>query len=255
MADPCKEFEQALLVGRVASRFAMEHDSPAAMKKYLQEHPDADRSNHSVKKAPKGGQKRPAMKGKSVGPNKPIADWKPADYEQFLKEFTYKDVRPMGEIFKNKADIEAIENGMPKKLRKNFDYYKGVREKRWNELKDSDEAKALQSKDEPKSDPEPKDKPAKSESKSKFKEKDKDRDDLFGPGGKFDSDKKPSTKEYIEAVEGSLTSKHHWGWKDPAKVKDFMSKYNKLDREAQGELAWRLIEEGTTPERLAESYF
>lgn len=44
------EFENALAADRVATRFAMEHDSPEALKKYLKEHPDADRSKHHVKK-------------------------------------------------------------------------------------------------------------------------------------------------------------------------------------------------------------
>jgi len=37
---------------RVVARFlsAMEHDSPEALKKYLKEHPDADKSKHTVKK-------------------------------------------------------------------------------------------------------------------------------------------------------------------------------------------------------------
>lgn len=37
---------------RVVARFlgATEHDSPEALKKYLHEHPDADKSKHTVKK-------------------------------------------------------------------------------------------------------------------------------------------------------------------------------------------------------------
>lgn len=34
----------------VANRVSMEHSSPEALKKYLQEHPGADKSNHTVKK-------------------------------------------------------------------------------------------------------------------------------------------------------------------------------------------------------------
>jgi hypothetical protein len=52
MTNALKQFEHALLISRVANRFAMEHDTPEAMKKYLQEHPGADRSNHKVKNAP-----------------------------------------------------------------------------------------------------------------------------------------------------------------------------------------------------------
>jgi len=47
-----RDFEQALMVERVASRvrLAMEHDSPEALAKYLKEHPDADKAKHTVKK-------------------------------------------------------------------------------------------------------------------------------------------------------------------------------------------------------------
>lgn len=276
MTDPRKEFETALLVNRVASRFAMEFDTDEALRDYLKEHPGADRSQHSVKKqapkskdkdeskdkddgskkdSPKGGGKRPAMKGKSMGPAKPISDWKPADYEQFMKEFTYKDVRPLGEIFKNKADIDALEAGMPKKLQKNFNYYKGVREKRWDELKNTDEGKKLRTKDKPepkpeKSDSKPEAKSEKSDSKPK-----KTGPDPFAAGGKFDSDNKPSSKEYVAAVEDALVSKNKWGWKDPGEVKEFMGKFHKLDDSSKRELAWRLIEEEHTPESLASEFF
>ena len=37
------------LAGRVAMRFAMEHSTPEAMKEYLQAHPHADPSNHTLK--------------------------------------------------------------------------------------------------------------------------------------------------------------------------------------------------------------
>jgi hypothetical protein len=52
MSNPVKEFEHALLVNRVASRYcqAMEFPTEEALKKYLKEHPDADKSKHTVKK-------------------------------------------------------------------------------------------------------------------------------------------------------------------------------------------------------------
>lgn len=50
------EFRLALLADRVASRFAMEHPSEQALKTYLQGHPGADRSNHTV--APKSSTKK-----------------------------------------------------------------------------------------------------------------------------------------------------------------------------------------------------
>lgn len=45
-----ESFKQAVAVEEVASRFAMEFDSPEALKKYLKEHPGADKSKHTVKK-------------------------------------------------------------------------------------------------------------------------------------------------------------------------------------------------------------
>jgi len=52
--DPVKAFEHALLVDRVvrryAARWATEFPSEEALKKYLREHPDADKSKHTVKK-------------------------------------------------------------------------------------------------------------------------------------------------------------------------------------------------------------
>lgn len=62
-------FENLLAAQRVAKRFAMEHDSPEAMKQYLQEHPDADRRKHKVKKAPKEKKPRdedPRAKSKAL---------------------------------------------------------------------------------------------------------------------------------------------------------------------------------------------
>lgn len=38
------------MIDRIASRFAMEHDTPEAMAKYLEKHKKADRSKHTVKK-------------------------------------------------------------------------------------------------------------------------------------------------------------------------------------------------------------
>lgn len=65
--DPA-ESKSAGVAIRVAARFqqAMEFDSPEALKKYLHDHPDADKSKHTVKKpeqgAPKGDQAPPEAK-------------------------------------------------------------------------------------------------------------------------------------------------------------------------------------------------
>jgi hypothetical protein len=48
--NPRKELEHAILVNRVASRFAMEFPTEDARKKYLKDHPGADPSKHTVKK-------------------------------------------------------------------------------------------------------------------------------------------------------------------------------------------------------------
>ena len=59
------EFEQALLIERVANRtdrVAFEHDSPEALAKYLKDNPGADKSKHTVKK-PKDA--KPGSKDKS----------------------------------------------------------------------------------------------------------------------------------------------------------------------------------------------
>lgn len=47
-----KEFQDAVIVRSVVARViqAIEFDSPEALKKYLHDHPDADKSKHSVKK-------------------------------------------------------------------------------------------------------------------------------------------------------------------------------------------------------------
>jgi len=58
--DQRKAFEHALLVKRVATRFAMEFPTDEALKEYLKEHPDADRSKHSVKKKEEGSSEKPS---------------------------------------------------------------------------------------------------------------------------------------------------------------------------------------------------
>lgn len=69
MSNPVQEFEDALIVDRVTTRFAMEHDSPEALKKYFREHPGADKSNHRVKKQ-EGAGKSP----RSKEPDSSLAD-------------------------------------------------------------------------------------------------------------------------------------------------------------------------------------
>jgi len=54
MRTPVQAFEHAILVKRVATRFATEFPTENALKKYLKDHPDADKSNHSVNKKDEG---------------------------------------------------------------------------------------------------------------------------------------------------------------------------------------------------------
>lgn len=57
--NPLRDFQEALLKRRVVAGFlaktAMEHATPEAMKQYLHDHPDADKSKHHVKKDKGGG--------------------------------------------------------------------------------------------------------------------------------------------------------------------------------------------------------
>jgi hypothetical protein len=61
--------KEKLLLSKVL-RFAMEHSSPEALKKYLKDHPNADASNHTVKKD--NGSRKDKIKGKG-GPEKTIS--------------------------------------------------------------------------------------------------------------------------------------------------------------------------------------
>lgn len=56
MASKLTEFKNAVIARNVVARVleATEFDSPEALKKYLHDHPGADKSNHSVKKEEKG---------------------------------------------------------------------------------------------------------------------------------------------------------------------------------------------------------
>lgn len=48
MERSVEDFQEALLVQRVAERFAMEHPTPEARRDHLHEHPNADPKNHTV---------------------------------------------------------------------------------------------------------------------------------------------------------------------------------------------------------------
>lgn len=50
-----KNFQDSIIVRNIVAKVSMEHDSPEAMKKYLHDHPGADKSKHHVKKQDGGG--------------------------------------------------------------------------------------------------------------------------------------------------------------------------------------------------------
>jgi hypothetical protein len=71
MRTPVQAFEHAILVKRVATRFATEFPTENALKLYLKDHPDADKSKHSVAKGD-GGSKSKGEKAK--GPDATLAN-------------------------------------------------------------------------------------------------------------------------------------------------------------------------------------
>lgn len=84
-------FKHEILVRRVASRFmeAMEHDSPEALKKYLHDHPGADKSKHTVKKKDddKGGGEKELGGGEAKKPAKK----RHPDVHAVMKQHDLKD--------------------------------------------------------------------------------------------------------------------------------------------------------------------
>jgi len=63
------------------------------------------------------------------------------------------------------------------------------------------------------------------------------------------------SKPKDHGVEEALVSKSKWGWSDKGKVKDFMTKFDKLSDSAKSEMAHRLVKEEETPEELAKEFF
>jgi len=68
MTSKLTEFKNAVLVRNVVARVleATEFDSPEALKKYLHDHPDADKSKHSVKKKDDDGEWDRAVSNESA---------------------------------------------------------------------------------------------------------------------------------------------------------------------------------------------
>lgn len=64
---PVVAFERSLSAQRVTNRFAMEFPTEEALRSYLKEHPDADRSNHTVKKD-EGGTSEKGPDPKAITP-------------------------------------------------------------------------------------------------------------------------------------------------------------------------------------------
>lgn len=62
------EFAETVMIRSIVAKYVakrgMEHDSPEAQAKYLKDHPNADKANHTVKKTDKGeGGKKDEPKG------------------------------------------------------------------------------------------------------------------------------------------------------------------------------------------------
>jgi hypothetical protein len=86
---------------------AMEHDSPEALKEYLKEHPNADKSNHTVKKQDESAKKQDEKEGGKSS----IKDLKPngsrderGDYTKALSDATHeatKKLEDLGDVVKD----------------------------------------------------------------------------------------------------------------------------------------------------------
>ncbi len=79
MSRELQEFQDARIVGRIM--LAMEHSSPAEMKQYLKDHPNADRKNHRVEKhdekektEEKGEKKEEHGEGEHEAPKKSLKE-------------------------------------------------------------------------------------------------------------------------------------------------------------------------------------
>lgn len=275
-------FENALL-----NRTAMEHDTPEAMAKYLKEHPDADRSNHTVKKPEAKAEKKeekseakPAAKAeeKSDKPADKPAD-KPKKPTKTEVKKLYKEYQDsMGAYIKFENEHGTGRDNLTFTKDKEKEYM-ALRRKSdqardaWNKAKKESEAspekkpkkeKPEPKAEKPKSENKPKDKPkaendddSDSDEGKKVQPLDKKKDEeLFGENGKFFSDgRRPSSADYVKHVKDALISKKLYGWSDESRVKDFMGKFNKLPDSEKNEFAYRLIEEEHLPEELADEFF
>ncbi len=107
-------FETAILVDRVVNRHlarvAMEFSTPEARKKYLEEHPGADASKHTVKKEEKGGGKG---KGRNVAPAAQAATKAKARSEGVNK--AHEDMKSL------LGKVENADSGARKKFDKAYD--------------------------------------------------------------------------------------------------------------------------------------
>lgn len=111
MPNPRIAFKLALLTDRVAARashIAMEHDSPAALAKYLEEYPGADKAKHTVKKAPAekapAGKKKPAAK---PAEKKPAAKKEPKSEVDVMRDMV-SDPKGNGLDPDDEDDAETI---------------------------------------------------------------------------------------------------------------------------------------------------
>ena len=116
------------LVRLAQSLMAMEFDTEEALKKYLKEHPDADKSNHRVKKQTKKKKEAPAQKSQSkakynVSPVSPehivITDVDTSNTEAVNKALMglYKHLANHKDSLSKHFDLSGLLTQQPKKTK------------------------------------------------------------------------------------------------------------------------------------------
>ena len=93
-----------------SEKVAMEFDTPEAMKKYLKEHPGADKTNHSIKKQdkPSEGEGTETEAGKSKARYSPSSQHKMEVKHLNLKSSLKYDSEFVEELKKSKQTLESL---------------------------------------------------------------------------------------------------------------------------------------------------
>jgi hypothetical protein len=130
MRSAVASFQQAVLRRRVAARFAMEHSSPEERKNYLQEHPNADPADHTIKKGkPKGKPEIDTSDAESAASaSKSRFDSNKSAF-QSIKKLSPKDKKYQQgykKLEKSGDDAAAAGEKMLKKYENMADGYKGT---------------------------------------------------------------------------------------------------------------------------------